>query len=225
VFTEAMSRLAINLTFLSAEKRPRVLVVTSAVPGDGKTTVSTNLALAIARSGRRVLLIDADLRGGRIARALSLGRTPGLSEVLGGSLQGAQAAQELPTLSEGQGALHVITTGAPTSAPARLLASSRTGELIAWARSTYDMVIIDTPPVTSIADATILAPLSDGVVLVARSGVTLRDAIAFAVEQLHIVRAPVLGAVLNDVDLRREGAYDSAYEYYGRYSSPVVAAS
>jgi polysaccharide biosynthesis transport protein len=225
VFTEAVSRLAINLTFLAAEKRPRVLVVTSPVPGDGKTTVATNLALAIARSGRRVLLIDADLRGGRIARALSLTRTPGLSEVLAGTMLGAQVAQELPAVSEGQVALHVLTTGAATSAPARLLASSRAEELIAWARSTYEMVIIDTPPVTSIADATILAPLSDGVVLVARSGATLRDAIAFAMEQLHIVRAPVLGAVLNDVDLRREGAYDSAYEYYGRYTTPVAAVS
>ena len=225
VFTEALSRLAINLTFLSPDKRPRVLVVTSPVPGDGKTTVATNLALAIARSGRRVLLIDADLRGGRIARALSLARTPGLAEVLGGSMHGAEAVQELHTVSEAQGTLHVLTTGAATRAPARLLASSTAGELITWARSTYEMVIIDTPPVTSIADATSLAPLSDGVVLVARSGATLRDAIAFAVEQLHIVRAPVLGAVLNDVDLRREGAYDSAYEYYGRYTSPVVAVS
>ena len=225
VFTEALSRLAINLTFLSAEKRPRVLLVTSPVPGDGKTTVATNLALAIARSGRRVLLIDADLRGGRIARALSLSRAPGLSEVLAGSLQGAQAVQELHTVTESQGALHVLTTGAATSVPMRLLASSKAGDLITWARSTYEIVIIDTPPVTSIADATILAPLSDGVMLVVRSGATLRDAIAFAVEQLQIVRAPVFGAVLNDVDLRREGAYDSAYEYYGRYTSPTVAVS
>jgi Mrp family chromosome partitioning ATPase len=133
--------------------------------------------------------------------------------------------QESAHVSDGHGTLHVITTGAATRAPARLLASSGAAELFAWARSAYDMVIVDTPPVTSIADATILAPLCDGVVLVARSGVTLRDAITFAIEQLHIVRAPVLGAVLNDVDLRSEGAYDGAYEYYGRYSSPAFAAS
>jgi len=76
--------------------------------------------------------------------------------------------------------------------------------------------------VTSIADATVLAQLSDGVMLVARSGVTVRDAIAFALEQLRIVRAPVVGGVLNDVDLRRAGAYDGAYEYYGRYASAAA---
>ena len=225
VFTESVSRLATNLTFLATEQRPRAMLVTSALPGDGKTTVATNLALAIARSGRRVLLIDADLRGGRIARALALKRTPGLVEVLSGTLHGAQATQAFTRLAAGHGALHVMTTGVATPTPARLLASSQAAELLTWARAAYDMVIVDTPPVTSIADATILAPLSDGVVLVARSGVTLRDAIAFAVEQLHIVRAPVLGAVLNDVDLRSEGAYDGAYEYYGRYSSPAFAAS
>jgi len=217
VFTESVSRLSTNLTFLGAEHRPRTVLVTSALPGDGKTTIATNLALALARSGRRVLLIDADLRGGRIARALALSRSPGLADVLNGSVRAAQAIQEFTRLSAGHGSLHVMTTGAPTTTPTRLLASSLAGELFAWARATYDMVIVDTPPVTSIADATILAPHSDGVVLVARSGVTLRDAIAFAVEQLHIVRAPVLGAVLNDVDLRSEGAYDGAYEYYGRY--------
>jgi succinoglycan biosynthesis transport protein ExoP len=222
VFTEAVSRLAINLTLFTPEQPPRVLLCTSALPGDGKTTVATNLALAIARSGRRVLLIDADLRGGRIAHALSVKHAPGLAEVLDGSVQAGDAAQELTGLSSGPGTLHVIAAGAATTAAARLLASGRAADLIAWARENYDMVIMDTPPVTSIADATLLAPISDGVVLVVRSGVTLRDAIAFAVEQLQIIRAPVLGAVLNDVDLRREGAYDGAYEYYGRYAAAIV---
>ncbi len=199
-----------------------MLVITSALPGDGKTTVATNLALALARAGRRVLLIDADLRGGRIASALALAVGPGLSEVLAGTVQGAHATQNFRRLAEGSGVLQVITAGGPTSAPARLLASTRTAELIAWARENHDIVLLDTPPVTSIADAAILAPLSDGVMLVARYGMTVRDAIAFAVEQLHIVRAPVLGGVLNDVDLRREGAYDSAYEFYGRYSAALV---
>jgi polysaccharide biosynthesis transport protein len=222
VFTEAVSRLAVNLSYLPIDSRPRVLLVTSALPGDGKTTVTTNLALALAHAGRRVLLIDADLRGGRIAAALALGVAPGLSEVLSGSVQAAHAAQIFRRLAEGAGVLHVITAGGPTTAPARLLASTRSAELISWARENYDIVLLDTPPVTSIADATVLAPLSDGVMLVARSGTTVRDAIEFAVEQLHIVRAPVLGGVLNDVDLRREGAYDSAYEFYGRYSPAAL---
>src|SRR5204863_5697707 len=112
------SRLATNLSFLATEQRPRAMLVTSALPGDGKTTVATNLALAIARTGRRVLLVDADLRGGRIARALSLRRAPGLVEVLNGTLRGTPATQRFMNPSACQGPPRVITTAAASSTPA-----------------------------------------------------------------------------------------------------------
>jgi succinoglycan biosynthesis transport protein ExoP len=221
VFTESLSRLATNLLFRAPGSRPRVLLVTSALRGDGKTTIATNLALSFVRSGQRVLLIDADLRGGRIGGALSLRHSPGLGEVLTDAVEASQSVQELPNLSKGQGVLHVITAGAVSDPPARLLTSNAATKLIAWSRSTYDMVIIDTPPVSSVADATLMAHLTDGVVVIARSGATPRDALAFALEQLRIVQAPVFGAVLNDVDLRRDPAYDGAYQTYGRYYASV----
>lgn len=218
IFTEAHARLAANLSFVVPQ--PSVVLVTSSLPRDGKTTISSNLGLALARSGHKVLLVDADLRGGSIARLLGIPQTPGLAEVLAGR---AEPAQVLAVVGEGRnGDLHVIPAGARTHAPAELLGSPHARNLITWARATYDAVIIDTPPITSVADVAVLAPLVDGVVLIARSGVTAREALAFAVEQLRLVRAPLLGAVLNDVDLQRDAAYDGAYEYYGRYAVTEV---
>jgi Mrp family chromosome partitioning ATPase len=91
--------------------------------------------------------------------------------------------------------------------------------LLARARELYDMVILDTPPVNAVADAALLSRQCDGVLVVARAGVTARDALAFAMEQLRIVHAPVIGAVLNDVDLRGDAGFDGAYKYYGRYAA------
>ena len=218
IFTEAHARLATNLSFVVPQ--PSVVLITSSLPRDGKTTISGNLGVALARAGHKVLLIDADLRSGSIARLLGIPQTPGLAEVLAGR---AEPGQVLAVVGQGRsGDLHVIPAGTRTHTPAELLGSPHARELILWARGTYDAVIIDTPPITSVADVAVLAPLVDGVVLVARSGVTAREALAFAVEQLRLVRAPLLGAVLNDVDLQRDAAYDGAYEYYGRYATSQV---
>jgi capsular exopolysaccharide synthesis family protein len=220
VFREAAARLATNLAFLVPQQPSSVLLITSALRGDGKTTVSTNVALAMARAGYRVLLIDADLRGGTIGRLLTLPHRQGLTEVLAGRVEVGQVLVSIGTW--GNGELHVIGAGETTDTPAELLGSSHTRALVEWSRATYDITIIDTPPVASVADAAGLVPLVDGVVLIARAGVTARDALAFAVEQLRIVRAPVLGAVLNDVDFRRDAAYDSTYQYYVRYTGAAV---
>jgi succinoglycan biosynthesis transport protein ExoP len=220
IFTEALARLATNLALVSAEERPRVLMVTSSLPGDGKTTIAANLALALARAGQRVLLLDADLRGGRIAQLVAVQHRIGMAELLGGQAEAEQIVQQVGTWS--RGSLDVIAAGALNGVPAELLGSAYAHQLIEWARSEYDTVVVDTPPVTSVADATVLAPMVDGVVLVARAGSTAREALVFTVEQLRIVRAPVLGAVLNDVDLRRDASYDGAYEYYGRYGNQAV---
>jgi capsular exopolysaccharide synthesis family protein len=218
IFTEAHARLATHLGFVAPQ--PNVVLVTSALPRDGKTTVSSNLALALVRAGHRVLLIDADLRGGSIARLLGIASKPGLADLLAGK---AEPAQVVAVAREGQsGDLHVIPAGVRTHTPAELLGSPHARTLVTWAKATYDSVIIDTPPITSVADVAVLAPLVDGVILVARSGATAREALVFAMEQLRLVRAPLLGAVLNDVNLERDAAYDGAYEYYGRYATSEV---
>ena len=215
--TEAFSWLATNLTLLPKESPSQVLVITSALPGDGKTTVATNLALTLARSGRRVLLIDADMRGGRIASALQLRRGPGLAELLAGTI-GPELAVTRIELAAGL-ELHVVVSGTPAGPPAQLLASYQLTELIEWARPRYDLTIIDTAPVSAAADAALIGTRSDALIVVVRAGVTERGAVEFAMEQLAMANAPITGTVLNDVDLDRAGAYDSTSRYYGRYGA------
>jgi succinoglycan biosynthesis transport protein ExoP len=217
VVNEAFSWLATNLAFLPKEPTSQVLVITSALPGDGKTTVATNLAMTLARNGRRVLLVDADLRGGRIASGLGLARGPGLAEVLAGRVERELAVTRM-RLPEGL-ELHVMVAGSPAGSPAHLLASHHLGELIEWARPRYDLTIIDTAPVSAAADAALVASQSEGVIVVVRAGVTERGAVEFAMEQLAMAQAPIAGTVLNDVDLRRAGEYDRALRYYGRYGT------
>jgi succinoglycan biosynthesis transport protein ExoP len=217
---EAFSWLATNVSFLPRDSTGQVLVITSALPGDGKTTVATNLAATLARTGRRVLLIDADLRGGRIASALRLPRAPGLGEVLTGSV-GRELAVTRLRLAEGP-ELHVIVAGCAGAAALQMLGSDHLGELIEWARPAYDVTIIDTAPVSAAADAALIASRSAGVIVVVRAGVTERSAVEFAMEQLAMAQAPIAGSVLNDVDLRRAGAYDRALRYYGRYGAARV---
>lgn len=216
---EAFSSLATNLVFLRQppETPMRVMVVTSALPGDGKTTVALHLGMALARHGRRVLLVDADLRRGRLAAALGVPPGPGLSEALadGTPLDAAVTPISLPT--NGGGGLSLLAAGAAPTHPAQLLASERARELLDQARADYDVTIVDSPPMNVAADAALIAPRSDGVIIVARAGVTERGAIGLAMEQLAMVHAPVAGAVLNAVDLQRDSAYDRAYRYYGRY--------
>ena len=216
-FASSYSRLVTNLGFAGQANPIRVILVTSALPGDGKTTVATNLALTIAREGKRVLLIDADLRGGRVDAALRLPLAAGLGEVLRGQQEFETAVMQVP--ADGGREVHVLPRGTAKADPAALLASDKPRQVLARARELYDMVILDTPPVNAVADAALLSRQCDGVLIVARAGVTARDALAFAMEQLRIVHAPVIGAVLNDVDLRGDAGVDGAYQYYGRYAA------
>jgi tyrosine-protein kinase Etk/Wzc len=221
-FAESYARLVTNLGFAATEHPVKVLLVTSALARDGKTTVATNLALTLAREGRRVLLIDGDLRGGRIGGMLGLFERAGLSDTLLQQSAFADAVAEVPV--DSQRVLHVLTRGAAlTTDPSALLGSTAPGELIASVRERYDMIVVDTPPVNSVADAAMLTRHCDGVLLVARAGVTGRDALIFAMEQLRIVRAPLIGGVLNDVDLQRDAGVDGAYATYGRYPSGSAA--
>jgi tyrosine-protein kinase Etk/Wzc len=216
-FAASYSRLVTNLGFAGIANPIRVVLVTSALPGDGKTTVATNLALTMASEGKRVLLIDADLRGGRVDAMLGLPLSAGLGDVLRSQQAFEAAVMKVP--AGGGREVHVLPRGTAKADPAALLASDKPRELLARARELYDMVILDTPPVNAVADAALLSRQCDGVLVVARAGVTARDALAFAMEQLRIVHAPVIGAVLNDVDLRGDAGFDGAYKYYGRYAA------
>jgi capsular exopolysaccharide synthesis family protein len=218
VAAEAYRSLRTNLLFSRLDEPPKVVVFTSPMPGDGKSTTAMNLALVLAQQGNRILLVDADMRRGRLHEVLATAREPGLSDLLFGKTTLAEAVRSVQP-REGVD-LRFIPSGIWPPNPAELIASARMGELLAQARADYDMVILDAPPLNLVTDAALLGIHCDGVVLVVRSGVTEEAPLEFAVEQLQSVRAPLLGIVLNGMEEAQQEYYGSrgrgAYAYFRR---------
>jgi capsular exopolysaccharide synthesis family protein len=211
--SDAYDWLHTSLLFSCPEKEVRTILVTSALPGDGKTTTALNFALNLAQRGLKVLLVDADLRRGGLGTVLSTSPGPGLAEVLVGS---ATLGDALRRTDAGDGAvLHYLPCGGLPRHPQQLLRSARMAALLRWGAGQFDRVIVDTPPLNLVADAALLGNAVDGVVLVARAGVTPFGALAHVAEHLRRARMPVLGTVMNDVDFRREARYDRSYRWYG----------
>jgi tyrosine-protein kinase Etk/Wzc len=216
VVDEAFNRLEANLMF-GAPRGTTTILVTSPMPSEGKTTVAANLALVASRNGRRVLLIDADLRRGNVNSVFGVLRTPGLSEVLDGTVSFGEAVQSVDV--PGPGELHCLATGTLPPGALGVLGGQRLRAwLDVWA-TRYDLALIDTPPLNAVADAGVLAALSDGVVVVTRAGHTTIDALATAMEHLYRARARVIGVVLNDVDLDRDAVYDDEYRHFRSYAA------
>jgi succinoglycan biosynthesis transport protein ExoP len=213
--TEAYRGIRTNL-FFSGPQQAHVLVVSSGAAGDGKTTTAANLAIVIGQSGKRALLIDADCRRPRVHEIFGLPNETGLSSVLAGQATLEAAAQQ-PLDDEGQPVekLHVLSAGPSEPNPAELLGSAAMRKLLQDARELYDRVIIDTPPVLFVADASILAAMSDGVVLVVKSSKNTRALARRTRAQLEGVNARILGGVLNNVRLTRFGHHYSDYYHYG----------
>ncbi|MGH7578659.1 MAG: polysaccharide biosynthesis tyrosine autokinase, partial [Gemmatimonadales bacterium] len=220
--TEAYGSLLTNLSFALPDAPPRVVAFTSALPGEGKTTNAVNLALALAHRGSKVLLVDGDLRRGLVHNVFEAQREPGLTNVLWGQMSFDAAKR---TLEVGDSAaLDYLTTGALPPNPTSLVESNTMRLLLEQWREHYDNVVIDTPPVNVITDAALLGAHADGVVLVARSGVTHAAALGYALEQLRRVQARVLGVVLSDIDFARDSVYDPTYRYH-RYDQYTTAKS
>ncbi|GAB2974332.1 tyrosine-protein kinase domain-containing protein [Nocardioides montaniterrae] len=215
--TEAFRLLRTNLQFIDLDHQPRCLVISSAVPGEGKTTTSTNLAIALAQTGRRTLIIDADLRRPRVASTLGLDPAIGLTTALVGKTEIADAIQV-----HGPSGLHVLASGAKPPNPTEILQSRVTHDLIRRLRSSYDTVIIDAPPLLPVADASVLATLGDGVILVVRHAHTTRDQVADAVSRVQHVGGRLYGIVVNMVAKRAVGSY---YYYYYEETGPAGGAS
>lgn len=199
-----------NLVFMAAESPSKTMVVTSASPKDGKTTVATNVAIAFAQSGQRVLLIDADLRRPRIHETFDLEGETGLTSVLVGDKTLSEVTRDV-----GIDGLSVIACGPQPPNPAELLHTPQFARLLNEAESRYDRVIFDSPPLCAVTDAAILAPQCGGALLVIRARSTTRDSIAATMRILDGVQANILGGVLNYVGPDRG---DLTYAHGGYYS-------
>jgi capsular exopolysaccharide synthesis family protein len=197
---------------LSANPVPKTILITSALPGEGKTTNAVNLSLALAHRGSKVLLVDCDLRRGLLHSVFEGPREPGLTNLVWGQVSFEDARRRIAVGPDG--VLDYLTTGALPPNPTSLVESSTMRNLLTWWRDEYDHVILDTPPVNVITDAALLGAHADGVVLIARAGVTQAASLGYALEQLRRVRAQVLGVVLSDIDFSRDAAYDPTYRYH-----------
>ena len=209
--SEAYRMLQANLKFLSSDKALKVIVVTSSVPREGKSTVSANLAAAMAQLGHRVLLVDADMRHPMQHHIWELTNAAGLSDVIVGQTEFSSA------VTEAMAKLDVLTAGVIPPNPMALLDSKRMASLIDYFSEHYDFVIIDAPPLVLAADALTLGRMTDGVLLVARPGVVDSASAAAAKESLDRCGQNVLGLVVNGVSLENET--DSYFYYAQEYSS------
>jgi exopolysaccharide transport family protein len=210
---ESYRALRTSLLLSNLGAPPKVIMVTSALPQEGKTTTSINCAVVLAQKGIRVLLIDADLRRPSIHKTLGMGPRSGLSNVLTGSATLQQAITRSPTLPN----LDVLPAGTPPPNPAELLASANMRDVLQELRGQYDHIVVDTPPTLSVTDAVVLSPRADAIVLVIRSGQTTKQALRRSRDILMQVNAKVSGVLLNAVDLSSPDYY-YYYEYQGKYA-------
>ncbi|HYL68926.1 MAG TPA: polysaccharide biosynthesis tyrosine autokinase [Candidatus Limnocylindria bacterium] len=209
--SEAFRALRTSLLLSQAEHPPQVILVTSALPREGKTTAAVNLAVTLAQLGDRTLLMDSDLRKPGIRRALNLtmGKEGGLSSYLAGVSTLDEVIISHPAITN----LDALTTGPVPPSPADLLSSHRMRDAITELRRRYKFIVIDSPPIMAATDAVILSSLTDGVLLVVRSGETPKEAFTRTRDLLAAVKSRLLGVVLNAVDSSAPDYYYS-YRYY-----------
>jgi capsular exopolysaccharide synthesis family protein len=219
---EAFHLIRAHLRYFNVDRELRTLLVASAAPGDGKTTVARHLAGAAARMGARVLLIEADLRRPTVAAQLDIASGPGLADVLIGMASLNDAIQSIdldqPARQDSRGRmLDALVAGAALPPnPGELIESHAMESLLEQVRSTYDLVVIDTPPLTAVSDAFPLLRKVDGVIIVGRVGRNRRDVAERLHETLTGAGAPLLGVVANGLKSGRLGSYGSygyAYDY------------
>ncbi|BBX85809.1 chromosome partitioning protein [Mycolicibacterium aubagnense] len=206
---ESFRKLRTNLSFLAVDNPPRVIVVTSSVPNEGKSTTAINLALALAETENNVVVVDGDMRRSMIQDYLKLDGSVGLSTVLSGAVPLSEALQQ--TRFSG---LTVLAAGTTPPNPSELLASQAAKKLLAELRGQFDYVIVDSSPLLAVTDASLLAADADGALLLARYGKTRRDQLTHASEALASVGAAMLGTVFTMMPPRNHSSYAGSYYYY-----------
>lgn len=222
-FTAAMSRIRGNFQVLDPERRPRLVMVTSALPKEGKSVFSVGMAESAARAGWRVLLIDCDMRRPTVARYLGLPVSAGLDRVLGEASALGDRGKLIHRMPSG---LNVMPTEPSSRNPQDLLDSDRMRQLIKWAREEFDLVVLDTPPILAVADSMILARQVDSVLLAVCCERTPQATVRAAIKLLQSSGVRMLGTVLTQVHMRRMAgrgdgiarAWHSAGSYYGPHS-------
>lgn len=207
---ECIRSVRTNLLFMTPDKPLKRLLVTSSSPREGKTTVATNTAIAMAQSGSRTLLVDTDMRRPRIHRAFGLSNDVGISSVIMGLAKLDEAVRETQVAN-----LFVLPCGPIPPNPAELIHTARFKQLLQEMDGRFDRIIFDSPPVGAVADALILASVTDGVVMVCKAGKTLRAHAERTKVSLQDVNARLFGVVVNDLDIETR-SYGSYY-YYQRY--------
>jgi polysaccharide biosynthesis transport protein len=217
--SEAFRQLRTNLQFVDVDRPRKVILITSSMPSEGKTTSLVNLAIAMASAGNRVLVVDADLRRPKATDLLGLERTVGLTSVLSGRVRFEQVIQPW-----GGGVFDVIAGGPIPPNPSELLASNHMRALLAELRAHYDAILIDTPPLLPVTDAAAVAPATDGAILVCRFKQTTRSQVESAVQALSAVSAPLLGTVFMMVPSSGPHAYAQYNNYYRAEQQPAPPA-
>jgi polysaccharide biosynthesis transport protein len=218
---EAARSVRTNILFMNPDRPPRILLVTSAAPSEGKTTVAMSLAISMAQGGHRVCIVDCDLRRPKLHRLLDLSSSGGVTSVLVGDGRVEDVAQRTHIEN-----LWCIPSGPIPPNPADLLHSESFKNFIDGLSKLFDRVVIDSPPVAAVADSAIISTLVDGCVFVIRAFATSRHLSKQGLRSLLDVDAPVLGAVLNAVDLDKQHSYYQYYSYkrdgYGPREKAVV---
>lgn len=214
VAAEAYRMLRTNILYSSFDKKIKTIVVTSARPEEGKTTVSCNLALSFAQEGKKVILVDCSLRKPKVHKNFKLSNMAGLSEVLIGQVELNKAIQTRNSR------LDILTSGKVPPNPSEMLSSKTMTELLQVLKNTYDIVIIDTAPVLPVTDGQVLAAKADGTILVIRANKTKKDLVVEAKNTLEKIDANIIGTVLQGIENKR-GKYYSSY-YYSKQNNKSV---
>lgn len=212
-FNEAYKSLRTNLEFLSATSDCKVILVTSSMPEEGKSNVSINLAQTLSVNGKRVILVDGDLRKGTLSRYMHVPKNrPGLTNRFAGQVEWNDVL-----MSYGKSSLLILPTGALPPNPSEMLSSALMKKLFEELRSFADYIIIDTPPVPVVTDAAVMSSFTDGAILVVRPGITTIQSAQLTKKKLEAVNTKILGVVVNGYDIRKSVRKDGYYYSYSSY--------
>lgn len=206
--SESYRTLRTNIQFSSFDKKIDTVFVTSATPGEGKSTTASNLAAVMAQNGCKTILVDCDLRKPSIHKKFGISNLKGLTDLL---IQNGKIENIIQKSSVEN--LHVLTSGSKPPNPSELLSSNKMREFIKMCKNYYDFIVLDTPPVGVVTDAQLISQYCDGGVLVVASGEAEREAVKKSTELIKKVGGKILGAVLNKVDTKTQRGYHY-YDYY-----------